>query len=356
MANTICLLGPANGGKSSLLFTMQDCVNQGSYGYPADAALAIREISKEEYEGSAVQRANPIISGYETGSYESERRKFAEFESRGMYEPTSPEDGTQAYYFELNCEGLTGEDSKFFRVIDAAGGIAAPVNQAQIDANKQYTAELETALRQTDAVILVLPLTEVPVGETERWADSLRRVISNLRNTKVRELIVVFSQYERLFMQSGSQALADAAHPWVLESVLRGALKQRPWLRECAQQLPERINVRLTAASAFGFTKSFGIPNIDPNAPGGVEFRFLGRGDSSNAAGLWRPFLTADPFVCALTNELTDYIYDFNDLVPDSRGPAQPPPSRPASPGLIARILAALRGLLDFFNANREGE
>ena len=80
-------------------------------------------------------------------------------------------------------------------------------------------------------------------------------------------------------------------------------------------------------------------------------------GKPSSIPTYWRPFLTADPFICAAMDEPGAYTFTFDSLRGDEPPPPLPsrPPPRPENPTRGDRP-KPLSGLTDFFNRRRDEE
>jgi hypothetical protein len=167
--------------------------------------------------------------------------------------------------------------------------------------------------------VIVLPLVRL---EDSAWTGALSRLIDRMALTKGRKLkrvVVVFSQYERLFTRLGPSAFTYACDPAIALHVLRKSLRAAPWLDRlrALEQPGGGVSVRYTVCSAYGFTKRFQNPNMDPHQPGERRFRRAGIEGHRAYSEYWRPFLTAEPILYAALG--LDSAFTFSHAQLDAR-------------------------------------
>lgn len=347
---TVCLLGPSRSGKSSLIRTMRQCLRLQSYGYQPGhiASIELKEIDKDDFDDGLPDSDGRILTRFPVGKHASEEKAFLEREG-GLELPSYADDGPIKYYFSLQCtmappqEGGPQSDAEIYllQVVDAAGELSTasgPHDEAleyQLDEGR---SDFDDILRETDGVILVVPPAD---GHPEDWAthvlDALHKLAQH-RPRRLQQIVVVFSQYDRLFTRCGKDA-ADIAvlQETVLYSIQR-EYSARQWLRRFVE-LPHKVpglQIYFTVASALGFVIGFGNPNIDPNVD--IKSRARFRTTNSNgaeAAPLWRPFLTLDPFVLATTGYPSAYAFSLKEVAGIRDEPPEEPifTDEPASSG-----------------------
>lgn len=298
---TICLVGPKNGGKSSLLASLTDCVAQNAFGYSPQLRPSLQAISQSEFlSGAPPQRRDGDLLDALVGDYERLRRDFAE---GGVATDTLD---TYEYYFRLALNGAAAPEplarsALHLEIVDAGGEIAAPPDGARVaildDVKDKFSAQLINA----EAIVFVIPSVRLEDGA---WVGALARLIDRLAQTKPKKLrraVVAFSQYERLFVRLGPSAFSYACDPALALYVVRKMLRSAQWMNglRALEGKPGEIEVRYTVTSAYGFCKKFQNPNIDPHQPGEQRFRRAGVEDVRGFNEFWRPFLTAEPILYA---------------------------------------------------------
>jgi hypothetical protein len=348
---TICVIGPKSAGKSSLLQTFVDCVDLGGHGYSAHHNVKIQSITKDEFaEKGGVSR----MFGGQSGDYREYRRDF--------FTKQVDTQLTIEFFFRVSINAALNNPI-LVRVVDSAGEDAVPVSFGSLESQvRDGIDKLKAELAQTDAAIIVVELVDLG---SATFQGPLKSLISELLagNDNPRRIVVAFTQFERLFVNAGRDAFAIACQPAVARNVILEALEQSSWQEDLRSfsKLPGR-SVYFTVVSSFGFAKGLGIPNFDSHWTAGLEGQLLGK--PNNIGTYWRPFLTADPFVCAATGEPSTYTFTFDTLYPGERkarpGPSQNGP-RPASPAPVTQGRdpgdgGRSRELLNWFNRRRNDE
>jgi hypothetical protein len=308
---TICLIGPHKGGKSSVLATLTDCVKQGVHGYPPQMRPSLQTISADDFHDASGVATRDIL-GAESGLYEALRRDFAE----GISATDTLE--TYGYFFRLDLSGRHPRVDParlpiMMQVIDAAGEIAIPQGGASVPDNVrgQFSAQIVSA----DALIFCVPLVNL---ENTDWITLLSDLIDRLAampDKKLKRAVVAFTQYERLFVRLGPSAFTYACDPRVALYIVRDSLAATPWLEGLRALERHNIQVRFTVTSAYGFSRKFHNPNIDPHSQG-EERRFRRDGIATSRAlnEFWRPFLTAEPVLYASLGEDSAFTFSYDDI------------------------------------------
>jgi hypothetical protein len=312
---TICLVGPKKGGKSSLLASLTDCVTQSAYGYSPKLRPALQAISNIEFEATVnFPKRNAFLDSL-AGDYDKLRGEFAD----GGVATDSLD--TYDYFFRLTLNGQAPGDIVrkgpwFLRIVDAAGEIAIPPDGDSVAILNDVKDKLTAQLLSAEAIVLVLPLVRL---EDSSWIGSVSRLIDRLAQTRsknLKRLIVAFSQYERLFVPLGPSAFTYACDPEVALHVLRKTLRAAQWMEglRVLENDEAGVSVRFTVTSAYGFTKRFQNPNIDPHQRGERRFR---RSKVEGALGFnefWRPFLTAEPIIYAALGLDSAFTFSFAQI------------------------------------------
>jgi hypothetical protein len=313
---SICLIGPKKGGKSSLLASLVDCVAQSAFGYSPRLRPALQPITEAEYFAESAEPKKPNLLSVEQGDYERLRREFAE---GGLATDTLD---TYEYRFRLTVNGEAPPAAVLrgpwlLEIIDSAGEIAVPPDGAEVAILNDVKAKLARQMLEADAIVIVLPLVRL---EDSGWSGNLARLIDRLAlapEKKLKRLVVVFSQYERLFARLGPSAFTYACDPAVALHALRKSLRAAQWLdRLRALEAPNGggASVRFTVCSAYGFVKRFQNPNIDPHQPGERRFRRAGLEGARAYNEYWRPFLTAEPFLYAALGLDSAFTFSYAQL------------------------------------------
>jgi hypothetical protein len=330
---TVCLIGPTGGGKTSLLATLTECVTQRVHGYSSEWRPALEPITQEEFDGSngAGERLN--ILGVGSGPYEDLRSQFVEGVS------ATPLYDTYEYFFKLELNGVHDgfPDERlpiFIQVIDAAGEIPIPVGVGTTasdtsDIKIQVRTKFSDQILKAEALVFIVPLVNL---EDTDWIKEMSKVIEKIAGhpeKKLQRAIVAFTQYERLFVRLGPSAFTYACDPRVALHVIRNSLQATPWLdglRRLEKPGSGGVQVRFTVTSAYGFSKRFRNPNIDPHENGGNDRRFR-RADIPLGRALnecWRPFLTAEPILYAALKQDSAFTFSYEDIdgIPRSTRPS----------------------------------
>jgi hypothetical protein len=313
---SICLIGPKKGGKSSLLASLVDCVAQSAFGYSPRLRPALQPITEAEYFAESAEPKKANLLTVEQGDYERLRREFAE---GGLATDTLD---TYEYRFRLTVNGEAPPAAVLrgpwlLEIIDSAGEIAVPPDGAEVAILNDVKAKLARQMLEADAIVIVLPLVRL---EDSGWSGNLARLIDRLAlapEKKLKRLVVVFSQYERLFARLGPSAFTYACDPAVALHALRKSLRAAQWLdRLRALESPNGggASVRFTVCSAYGFVKRFQNPNIDPHQPGERRFRRVGLEGARAYNEYWRPFLTAEPFLYAALGLDSAFTFSYAQL------------------------------------------
>ena len=226
---SICLIGPKKGGKSSLLASLVDCVAQSAFGYSPRLRPALQPITEAEYFAESAEPKKANLLSVEQGDYERLRREFAE---GGLATDTLD---TYEYRFRLTVNGEAPPAAVLrgpwlLEIIDSAGEIAVPPDGAEVAILNDVKAKLARQMLEADAIVIVLPLVRL---EDSGWSGNLARLIDRLAlapEKKLKRLVVVFSQYERLFARLGPSAFTYACDPAVALHALRKSLRAAQWL------------------------------------------------------------------------------------------------------------------------------
>jgi hypothetical protein len=310
---TICLMGDTKFGKTSLIASLQGCIDQAALGYKPDRAFGLRVVGQTYLSPDQ----------YAMGTYKAiENRLF------GVGDGTSVE---KTFDYDFEITGSLGDR-------DAAEPFVLPIKihdtggAVWMSSVEQFTGDRpvfldnfneyrDRVLPKASAIVLVIPLFESwevrnDVPWRERLGGLLEAIMTQPGFDKIRRIAVVFTHYERLFVDFGAMAARIATEPDVAKEVIREALR-----RMHRQQLAARLLTRNTGnrkilfmpVSAHGFVRGNGCPNFDP-ATNLLLHRTLGEAQDMGRRALWRPFCTADPFLFAATGARSDYMFSYEEL------------------------------------------
>jgi hypothetical protein len=326
---TTCLIGPGRGGKSSLLASWVECVKQRADGYSPLTNITVRTIDEAGFSSTKADARAPILS--------ARRGKFVDLED--LFERPSKWMATDLlntfeYFFRIvrtTASNPTDRRTVLLQVVDAAGEYTAPTGGSEL--NEGALKKFEDHLRETDAIIAVIPLVDFDVAQ---WRHDVEEKLLALIDEpgKLRRIVIAFTQYERLFVRFGTSAFQFAARRAVARYVIREYLARANWLRSLQRfEADGDRQVRFAVTSSYGFVRGHGNPNLDPHlGPNEPEQRFLpsDRSKGTIARDLWRPFLTADPFLYAALGEDSYFTFRFaalDDSALPRSGAGDAPPS-----------------------------
>jgi hypothetical protein len=317
---TICLLGPVGSGKSSLLLSFVDCIEQLAHGYPLGRRIAVHDVEKDVFDSGVDATTGFLGNGNE---------QFRQLRK-------------QIFSKTIATEAVAPGESAIREGDDTAA-----------ERDEKEVAKLRAALGDADAIVFAIPLTTLEVAG---WLSDLRRVIAEMARssgTKPIRVVIAFTHYERLFVQLGQDAFTYACQPEVALRVIRREIIGSTWA-EGLKKLTERgTSVHFTVTSAYGFVKGFGNPNIDPHKAN-EEAPFGRDGTAAGLTRFWRPFLTAEPFICAALGTPSDYTFTFEQI----EGWRPPPPPGGSEDdvelGMKERVSQRLRDWMQTLNKNRD--
>jgi hypothetical protein len=321
---TICLIGPATSGKTSLLASMKEAVDDDVHGYPPDVKYAIAELPSQASSDSAfgpLKFRNGVLA---------QREK--QFRSGGLAS-TLPD---QTYKYRLNLKKLYERGSNGaetladidLTVVDAAGELMFPdEDDTQLLGATDVRNELIDLMEISDAVVLVL---KICLPESPVWKRDFTDIVDAVCRADKRRLkrfAVAFNQYERLFVRFGGSAFQYATHPEIARYALQQACLRADWLKPLQRLRASGVDVAFVPTSPYGFVKNFGNPNLTM-ADGAME-RFDHRSPTSP---LWRPFCSADPFIFAATGDLSTLMFGVDHMFGLGERPQMPLPPPPPMP------------------------
>lgn len=372
---------------------MASCLAQEAYGYSPGyvSSFNLAEVQEREFNEGLQGTDRRIIKRPTSGRYAGEEAQFHAREGQidhwGQEVSSRASDGPADYYFSLEWVpgpltaldfGGESPEPVLMQIVDAAGDLSTWSRPPPEDWGQQLD-DLEDRLRVTDAALVVVPLDS---HGADLWATHLCEVIDKLvripgDERPLKRLIVVFNKYEHLFTRFGTDAVSVALRPHAALYTIRREFQHRRWLQRLSQLARSaNVDLRFTVASALGFTRLFGAPNVDPNASksasGPMRFRVkTGATGELAAEPLWRPFMTADPFIFAATGLTNAYMFTVEDLQTqqafaddppqddvnfEDMWPAREPEPLPKPPPRRSAITRATRGTLGalkkFFNAS----
>lgn len=321
----ICIVGPKQSGKTFLLKSWQVSFHTGVHGCESFGVRRIQSITEAEAkdrlpapDAAFIQPArDPIIDLEEY------------LKDRGETRITSSE------YFIIHRESGGAGNPLAVKLIDAPGEILFPEGGAVDETQKKLLIE---GLNHASKVIFVLPM--VQFGDNARIMIQVRTLLAGLlaaaTGSKLKTLVLAFTHCERRFVNYGNRAFLRAANPHELKRELQSHFDALPWaedVRAFARMRGRRVI--LSASGSLGFVAGNGSVNIDPHRylsrdPEEVD-RLLadnkGRerdiklealkyeewyfGADSDRLVEKRPFLSADPFLCAMIDRPSAYCIEL---------------------------------------------
>jgi hypothetical protein len=157
-------------------------------------------------------------------------------------------------------------------------------------------------------------------------------------------VVIAFTHYERLFINLGQSAFEFACVPRVARDVMLRALNQSDWADSLNRLHKRGVDIYFTVTSAYGFVKGYGNPNIDPHQMGD-EMPFGRNGSAPSMTRFWRPFLSAEPFICAALNEPSQFAIPFQDIYK-----LPPPPPGAKQNGRLSQASELKDRIVNWFN------
>jgi hypothetical protein len=371
---------------------MASCLAQEAFGYAPGyvSSLNLTEIQEREFNEGVQEADRRIIKRPMGGRYASEEAQFhareGQIEHWGQEVSPPASDGPTDYYFMLEWTLGSLNDGDYsqatsdrvcMQIVDAAGDLSTWSRTPPEDLTPQLD-DLEDRLRVMDAAIVVVPLDS---HGADLWANHLYEVIDKLvgipgNERTLKRLVIVFSKYEHMFTRLGTDAVSVALRPHAALYTIRREFQHRRWLQRLSQlALGADVDLRFTVASSLGFTRFFGAPNVnaDESKKASSPMRFRVRTGTTGeliADPLWRPFMTADPFIFAATGMANAYTFTVQDVemqeleIEHSRDNlrldnmwAPPPlpeplPAPPRSSAITRATRGTLGALKRFFNAS----
>lgn len=308
--DVICLVGPKSSGKTTLLYTWRKSFAYRSHGFTVNGLIKIDPISLAEAESCGVRSARFL------GAVSGEFNDFAEAFLRKPEET----DATTSYLFEVS---QTNSPKRIVEVIDSAGELLIRSKGGDTQYSPEAKEQLVKGLSKAQTIIVAMPMVDLQMAPEFEAIQELVLGFTDVENLpNLRRLVLAFTHCERRLIYLGNQAFRYAADPKNLKALIEAHFEKMPWrdnVRAFAT-MPER-DVFLTASGANGFLTGNGTVNIDPHAPSRLidnvtaqaltgqiseserergkynENRFV---SSSGQLIPWKPFLTADPFFCAI--------------------------------------------------------
>lgn len=320
--DTICIVGPKQSGKTFLLKSWQVSFHTGVHGCERFGVRRIQPIREEE----AKDRGLTPVDWFAPPARDPMMELEEHLRDRGETRMTASE-----YFIIHRNAGDSGGKPLTVELIDAPGETLFPEGGSVDDAQKKLLIE---GLNRASKVIFVLPM--VQFGDNARIMIQVRTLLAGLLGTtgssRLRTLVLAFTHCERRFVSYGNRAFLRAADPHELKRELEAHFDALPWAEDVRAfaRAPGR-RVILSASGSLGFVAGNGSVNIDPHRylsldPEAVE-RILGDtrgrerdlkretlkheeayfGADSDRSVEKRPFLSADPFLCAILDRPSAY-------------------------------------------------
>jgi hypothetical protein len=342
-ADVICLVGPKGSGKTSLLKYWPASFEMRMHGCEDFGISKIIKTTESEARNRGKSPSNFIDAAGE--DIFSDAKEFV----RRPQETFS----TGSHFFEISMR--SGMD-RIVELVDSPGELLFPeTGRSQIGAEErsQNMQRLRVGLARAAKIVFAIPM--VKYDESTDIMYRIRRLLEDLVSPKsasnLKTLVLAFTHCERRFVQLGNRAFLSAADPRMLRKLLKEQFADMPWA-EAVQTFAQRPGHRvfLTASGSLGFVAGNGSMNIDPHKflsddPEPREkslaelpewqrdrLRKLLRyeeaafGAETGSLHEWRPFLAADPFLCAIFDRPSAYCVEL------AGGAAKEPPPPPDAP------------------------
>jgi hypothetical protein len=331
----IAYLGPSMGGKSMLLTSITDCTALELHGYPPALAPRIVRVDPEAREETRVpgqggvddllERYKKIIT-----RPRDVRAFISDVDHTRGGAGISATNVVQELFGRLTYEQDDGTRTKLFHVFDSPGerfferGHGGEVDEEVADEQKR---EILRHLSQAEALVVAVAFSQLSNAAVSDGLNAILTFLAEERHGPMREkgfrVVIALTRYDALFLRFGSLAFAAASEPDVAAMAIGKALRPCREAYEALRKLdisdPDGcFDIRLAPTSAFGFLPRFGCPNIDPSVRDEPQVR---RGLSPNLfldegrARTVFPFLTADPFIFAVTGIASDFFVRLPDAL-----------------------------------------
>lgn len=338
----VCLIGPSESGKSHLLFALMEGTKNGAHGFPSSIALRVEPT--EERQGparSASEKMKLILTNRARTKYHSQVSAAL---VQALTATTTDHIGKYEFDMSFRPNGSESRRHLNFMVADAAGGHIfpqglssdAPSEEKEADsADVQIRDEFIDYLIQSAGLVIVLPFHRI---EDPRFYRAMDPIIEALtpddtfggEPPQLKRIVIALSQYERLFVQFGSDAAQIASHPDVARGVAGSRLRDVPWMVGL-RELQKYYDIRVIPTSAYGFLPDFGNPNLDPDSePNRPFIAFQDPTENGNSEHERHPFLAADPFIFAASGLENQFMIDIEEIFGEQSG------ERPRRPGAEA--------------------
>jgi hypothetical protein len=363
---TICLLGPTNGGKTSLLaaagVTRRIC-----HGFDqVPGSLLFRSIARKAPPGEAGSEGEEPKE-HNTGFEDKDYTEIRDAMWRDNVARTDHKDLPKPYKFMLeDPEG--GRHQAVIDIVDSSGELfVAGSTKGWQDAERKCHEKLLDVLKVCHGIVLVLPAPGIRSSDMKRDGagnDAYARHIALIadaikENPNISRIVVAISKIERMFLNCGQRAFRTASERdevgrdmTTAVRAWEGGLEQLHDL--CVKRRP-KVDIVYVPTSAFGYVAEFGNPNLDLSEgafKNGDERRYGwndANGVGNQARDLWRPFCARDPFVLATFQRARSrYTFTRSDLF----GPGTPqeiieePEVQPHKGGRWALLLAIGNAIL----------
>jgi hypothetical protein len=337
-AERVCLLGPADSGKSQLLAAMVKAASEGAYGYKASFDLTITPMDEKLRDARSTGRMGREILDRRREQTDYAKRVFDALS--GDLASTDP-NKVPSYDFDISYRARRqgeAQPSRFelgLTVSDAAGGHIFPRHRIVAEEAGEKEAarkELIDHIFESVGLVIVLPFHGVSQRHNARGMETLIAAIARAepgdvtgtpwREPALKHIAIALHQYERLFMNFGPEAAELACHPEVARRVVERAVANELWFKKLVRldrAYGGPYDIRILPTSAFGFLPGIGNPNVDPTADGNMPFSDAPEDPSEKPEHEFYPFLAADPFVFAATGIANEYMVGIETLVGDSQ-------------------------------------
>jgi len=343
----VCLVGPKASGKTSLLKSWPESFASHTHGFDGCDIASIRKLGDEGANGTG----GPTID-YVGRRARSGLRADAKSVVKGYQETM---DTASVLYAITTHAGV----KRSLEIVDTPGELLVPGQTASNWDTQENRNRLNAALARAAKVIVAIPMVNLKESpEFEPISELILWLTGDERPPALRTLVLAFTHCERRFVHLGNRAFRHAAIPATMKTLIGEHFATMAWaddVRAFARRPDHRVFV--TASGSLGFVAGNGSVNIDPNWFASVAEREtasiptdLTERERTRKIGAmsfeekpfhaeterthdWRPFLTAEPFLCAWFDQAGAYSLDLEGKRPAvnvEAPPVEPAESKPA--------------------------
>lgn len=332
----VAYLGPSKGGKTLLLASIIDSLSLELHGYQTTMMPMI-------------SRKNEAISDTDADNHKSKgevlREKYEKILARnrplpGVDKERNHSGGSASIDATLSTNKLTGflkyvKDNNSikqeFHVFDAPGELVFKTNEGETVVDESFVErenEVFELIYNADCVVFCLSFSQVSNSLIVHKLISNLILISDHHRSRLKpepmRVVIALTRYDSLFLKLSPFGFMLASEPEVAKRAVRKALMPHRAMYRELRKLDAQcsaagiLDIRFVPTSAFGFLPRFACPNINPDGGDDMEIKqgkspnlFLDRDEERTIF----PFLTADPFIFAITGLENDFFVSVPDAL-----------------------------------------